>query len=161
MQCKATDCFRCPYPDCINPLPLRVREYSRSQKDRNNARKRAQRAAYKAAGLCPVCGRMRDNQRWQKCGHCRAMGRQAAEKIRRKRGQLPKCLLDGVERCLHCGKAAPATGYQLCEKCLEDARAALSCTPTHTGRGCTTHFAKGIWAFWAEQKMDTEGKNEK
>lgn len=154
MDCKAVDCFRCPYPDCINPEPLRARSYSRDQKDRSNARRREKRAAYKASGLCPICGRPRDNPRWETCGYCRARRRLAAEKVRRKRGQLPKCLLDGVDRCSHCGKAAPAAGQRLCEKCLADARSALERTPTHTGRGCTTPFAKGVEAFLAPRNKE-------
>ena len=157
MNCKANDCFRCPYPDCINPEPFRVRSYSREQKDRANALRREKRAAYKAAGLCSVCGRPRDNPRWEKCGYCRERGRLAAERVRRKRGQLPKCLLDGVDRCSHCGKATPAAGQQLCEKCLAAARSALARTPTHTGKGCMTHFAKGVDAFWASRKKQEWG----
>ena len=37
MNCKATDCFNCPYPDCINPAPPRV--LTQEQKDRINARR--------------------------------------------------------------------------------------------------------------------------
>ena len=153
MYCKASDCFKCPYPDCINPAPLQIRTYTRAQKDRDNARRKEKREAYKAAGLCPICGRKRNNPRWLKCGHCRHIGRVAAEKVRRKRGKLPKCLLDGVDRCTHCGKNAPAAGYQLCPKCLDDARTALAKTPSHTGKGCVTHFADFNESFWKEQKQ--------
>lgn len=84
MNCKATDCFNCPYPDCINPAPLRV--LTQEQKDRINARAREKRAAYKAAGLCAMCGRQRDNPRWLLCGYCRARRRLAAKKSRQNRG---------------------------------------------------------------------------
>lgn len=147
MRCKAVDCFTCPYPDCINPEPLRIQTLTREQKDRMNARQRETRKAYKAAGLCSTCGRPRDDTRWMRCSRCRASGRRYQEKIHRKAGHLPKCLLDGVERCAHCGKAAPVEGYRLCEKCLADARAALAKSPTHIGRGCATPFFANFNGF--------------
>lgn len=152
MRCKASDCFRCPYPDCINPSPLRVQVRTREQQDRINARAREKRAALKAAGLCSTCGRPRDNPRWLLCGYCRGKRRLGQEQTNRKRGHLPRCLLDGIDRCSHCGRAAPATGQKLCEKCLADARAALARTRNHTGKGCATPFAKGVNAFWEGQK---------
>ena len=72
------------YPDCINPAPLRV--LTREQKDRINARARERRAAHKAAGLCAMCGRQRDNPRWLLCVYCRARRRLAAKKSRQNRG---------------------------------------------------------------------------
>lgn len=155
MRCKASDCFTCPYPDCINPEPVPLR--TREQQDRENSRARERREAYKAAGLCTTCGRPRDNPRWLACGRCRGKRRMSQEQDNRKRGHLPKSLLDGVERCAHCGRAAPAEGYQLCRKCLADARSALARTRNHAGKGCTTPFAQGVDAFWAGQKRRNEG----
>lgn len=37
-----------------------------------------------------------------------------------------KEMLDGINLCKKCGKAKPAEGYNICERCLEQCRKALS-----------------------------------
>lgn len=42
MKCKRSDCFHCPYPDCINDKPLpEITAERREQSNRFHAKKRS------------------------------------------------------------------------------------------------------------------------
>lgn len=155
MHCSMADCFTCPYPDCINPEPLRIRTYTEKQKRQINARHREARAKRRELGKCTQCGVILDtNYEFKMCLKCRMRARKYKVDERIKYGLLTKDMLDGVERCQKCGKEPPKPGYKLCERCYNSNLTHLAKTPTHRGRGCQTHFRDFGNVFWEERKSN-------
>lgn len=127
MKCNM-DCFNCPYPDCINDY---VRPYDAERRkthyQKENERRKQQRAERKANGICTVCGKKPISKDCETmCVECLLKHRRESLKRGRKNGEKPRELLDGISLCKKCGKAKPVEGYKLCENCLEKARMAVS-----------------------------------
>lgn len=158
MRCKKSDCFTCPYPDCINDDEPSVRVYTPEQKERIRYRARARRQRFKDAGLCSWCGKKAPTGGFKMCAECRIKMRRTKEDQNRQKGILPRSMLDGVERCQKCGKSPPVDGYKLCERCLASTRAHADLTPTHNHRRPVGWFNDAQEIYWAEHRRRDEGK---
>lgn len=84
-----------------------------------------------------------------------ARSRRYANRHNRSIGRVPESLLDGVSLCKRCGKAPPASGYKLCERCLESARRALDHTPSHSGIVVDNNFTRALRADAERMKAKT------
>lgn len=155
MYCKKSDCFDCPYPDCINdyvqptqPLTEKTKEYLRKKgKER--------RQAFRELGLCTSCGKRKPLPGHVRCGECNAYNRRKKKEYRLRDGKLTIEMLDGVTRCRKCGKAPPEIGYRLCKACLAKARKALDKAPTHSGKEFHSGFTEVHEAWWRARKTST------
>lgn len=145
MHCKKSDCFSCPYPDCINDYVRKPQKYT----ERRAAYVRKKKDERIKAGLCPYCGKRPPSDGHKTCGWCRAYFRQNKSKSMRNAGIIPKDMLNGVDRCSKCGKYPPKQGQMLCERCYEQALAALSKTPTHNGKKNSGYFTQFNEVFYA------------
>lgn len=137
MKCKMSDCFNCPYPDCINDDIEPTRQLSDEQKQHRKQYRKAIYHQRKEAGICVVCGKRPPEQGRVSCSRCLQKDRKKHEKSREKGGHTPRCLLDGVDLCSRCGKDKPVEGYKLCERCLKSlahARQVLHEKRIHNGR---------------------------
>ena len=158
MKCKRSDCFTCPYPDCINDSvtshyrPAKERLAKQSAKAAETAKKRA------AAGLCTLCGKRKPRPGYRTCSECAARQRRAANASHYRNGTTPRILMDGVSLCKKCGKNPPTYGYAVCERCLELCRSALDKTPTHNGKSLDTGFARALRADYLLNKKENEKK---
>lgn len=155
MHCKKSDCFDCPYPDCINDYVKPLHPRSEEQKERYNTWCRERRDAFSKEGLCRYCGKRPPDGGYKTCGICRAYMREKRRESHYRYGVKPRCLLDGVTLCGKCGKAPPEIGYRLCKDCLASAREALDKTPTHNGRKNTGGFTEVHEAWWRARGTST------
>ena len=57
MHCKISDCFNCPYPDCINDAFTSPREFTPEQKKRQCELKKKMLARRREDGVCIYCGK--------------------------------------------------------------------------------------------------------
>lgn len=150
MKCKVSDCFNCPYPDCINdyvPKPWQPTEEWRKQ---NNEQRRLLYQSRKENGVCVICGKCPPEQGRVRCSECLQEDRKKHEKSNRKKGRTPRQLMNGVDLCKQCGKAKPVEGYKMCERCLEKARERIPIMLSHKkGKNA---FEKGNDAYWKRKK---------
>lgn len=151
MRCKETDCFNCKYDYCINVGNYKKRTPEQAKRD--SERRKAKRAERIKSGLCIYCGKRSCSPGYKTCIECRIKMRSYKEDENRRKGILPKALLDGVERCQKCGRHRPVNGYKLCKRCLANARAFLDKTPTHNGKKQTGGFTDAKEIFWANKKQ--------
>lgn len=151
MKCRTKDCFTCPYPDCINDYVKKTQTYSEKQLAEKAKRVRARKDMYRNLGICPYCGKRKIDDGHKMCDFCRTYFRLHKNKSQHKHGVLPKELLDGIDRCSRCGRGLPVDGYSLCTSCLQQARTALSKTPTHNGRKVDNYMKKVHNAWWEEK----------
>lgn len=77
------------------------------------------------SGICPTCGKRRAEYGYINCPVCRAKKARRQLEYNHKNGVLPRCLLDGTDRCARCGKEEVVMGYKLCGRCLENSRKAI------------------------------------
>lgn len=127
MICKKTDCFACPYPDCINDYVPPMYPTTEKQRERMRREGKARYQARKAAGLCVRCGKRPPANGKVRCWECLTKDARA----HRDPEAIPKILFDGVTRCRTCGKPELESGKKICPECyrtvcrtLIDARAA-------------------------------------
>lgn len=152
MRCKPSDCFTCPYPDCINDEEPRVWAPTPEQREEHNAKIRARRAERRASGLCTACGKRPPDDGYHSCMECRLRWRRDKAKENRKKGILPKHMMNGVDLCQKCGKAPPVEPYKLCERCLASNRAHLAKAPTHNHQRPVGWYNEVDELFWREMK---------
>lgn len=156
MNCKRDDCFRCPYPDCINDYVKkeypRAKEYLARQIEYHRQRAKQR----EAAGLCNLCGERPPRPGYKSCLECAMKQRRYANKSHWKRGTTPKPLMDGVELCKKCGKAPPVDGYKVCERCLAGCRRALQNSPSH--KGLVLESSGFVRALRADYLMNGKGE---
>lgn len=160
MRCKKTDCFTCPYPDCINENPDPIRIYTGQLQRMNNLAKK-RRKARAESGMCTWCGKRTASDGRKTCPECREKLRRYKEVQTRKKGILPRVLLDGVDLCQKCGKAPPVDSYKLCQRCLDNARAHLDLTPTHNHKRPAGYFNEAHEIYWSEHKGKNRNKKRK
>ena len=124
MRCKASDCFTCPYPDCINDAD--IQPFVSTDGHRASSRKAMAKMYQKRrdVGLCYRCGKRKPIPGHAVCLECKNRHTKQTRNRRRANGTLPRELLDGIERCAFCGDAPLAEGKKLCARCLENAREA-------------------------------------
>lgn len=141
MGCKFfNDCFTCPYEDCIlDETKIKISHRTKEQYERKLALEKERQKKRKEQGLCVKCGRKLQDDKYTKCIECRIKAARYNKKYRDMkalRGETKtKEMLDGINLCKKCGKAKPAEGYNICERCLEQCRRALSKIKTHKRRG--------------------------
>lgn len=148
MKCKWSDCFTCPYPDCINDYVPPTRKASPEQIKKNTQRMSLLRKERANNGLCTQCGKKPPREGYKMCKECQVKYARYKEKENRKKGVIPKSLLDGIYLCQKCGKYPPVEPYKLCEGCLESNRKHLDLTPTHNGRRVNSDFCNNHERFW-------------
>lgn len=161
MKCKVSDCFNCPYPDCINDYVAPYYPLSDECKERANERHRSLYQSRKDSGVCVRCGMHPPEQGRVRCSLCLNDDRKKHEKNSRKKGRTPRQLMNGVDLCKQCGKAKPVEGYKMCETCLEKARErAAIMLSLKKGKNA---FEKGNKAYWERKKAkahkETGGNN--
>lgn len=155
MQCKRSDCFVCPHPDCINDYvaPAYRPTAEKLEKQRKRRRERYEKA--RASDLCGWCMKRPATQGRTSCTECRnKYNRNRAEAYHRK-GKLSRDEMDGVTICMKCGNAEPKERFKLCEKCYTNAVKALKKTPTHNGKKPNNYFTVFNEVFYA-RKADKE-----
>lgn len=153
MRCKKSDCFSCPYPDCINDYVKPIRRPSAESARRKNEKRSALIAERRASGVCTSCGGKITDTRFRMCAACREKARRYKEQELRKKGVKPRELLDGVTLCQKCGKFPPREPFSLCERCYKSSIEHLAKTPTHNGKKPDTFFARFNEVFYADQKQ--------
>ena len=131
MRCKVGDCFNCPYPDCINDYvrPYNAdyrRKYQEEHREELNEKQRQLRAERKANGICTSCGKRPVQEGKTKCMECLLKLREYSVARNRKKGLLPRELLNEKGLCVRCSKNKVVDGYKLCETCLEKTRQAIA-----------------------------------
>lgn len=156
MKCTKEQCFNCKYDDCINEC-VTHRKSSKEQIERSAKRRRNLKNERMSIGLCVNCGNKKPEEGYKMCTECKRYFRLRKEESNRRRGILPRELLDGVERCAKCGKYVPVSGYKLCERCLKSSIEHLEKTPTHNGKKQRGGFTDGNELFWTNKKQK-EGK---
>lgn len=153
MRCKKSDCFSCPYPDCINDYVKPTRRLSAESARRKIEKRSALIAERRASGVCTSCGGKITDTRFRMCAACREKARRYKEQELREKGVKPRELLDGVTLCQKCGKFPPKEPFKLCERCYESSMEHLAKTPTHNGKKPDTFFARFNEVFYADQKQ--------
>lgn len=161
MRCKASDCFTCPYPDCINPEPLKIRIYTEEEKKKSVESVRNLRKRRKELGQCPYCGvALAPDSKFKMCLECRIKSNRNRKNWRIRNGYTPQELLDGVERCKKCGKAPPKPGYKLCERCYNSNVAHAAIGTANSRKKGNPHFEAFGNAFWEERKGAAKKKGQ-
>ena len=151
MKCKKSDCFNCPYPDCINDYIPPIRKQSPKQIKRRTEKKSLLRKEWQKNGLCTCCGKKPPRDGYKMCYECQRKARRyKEEETRRKDLHIPIALLDGENLCKKCGKAPPVKPYKLCMRCLENNRKHLDLTPTHNHKKIESDFCKSNGLFWGK-----------
>lgn len=148
MRCKWSDCFTCPYPDCINDYVPPIRKASPEQIKRRTQKKSLLIKERESSGLCTQCGKRSPREGYKMCRECQNKAKKYKEKENRKSGITPRFMLDGVYLCQKCGKHPPVEPYKLCERCLESNRKHLDLTPTHNGKRVKSDFTNNHEKFW-------------
>lgn len=97
-------------------------KYSKLSQDQKNKileKAKERRHELKANGLCYNCGKpaMPDKGR---CNECRLKDNRKHAEIRRRKGILPRALMDGNMLCSICGKEQPYSEYKVCKKCYDN-----------------------------------------
>ena len=103
-------------------------ECAEKQYPKGNKEELAKRAEYmrqraeqaRAKGLCPQCGKRKPAEGRVHCEHCLAIRKRYDERIRRKRGQMPRSMMVELGMCYTCFKPV-VPGKKLCPECLEKA----------------------------------------
>lgn len=157
MRCNE-DCFNCPFPDCANdyvkPYNAEYRKkYHIENREAENEKNRQAKAKKVAEGLCRNCGRPIAQNSKVHCIDCLLKIRKRSAENRRKKGGLPRHMLDGVVLCSICGKEKPVEGYKVCQRCLENNRRNIQ--KAHENRNldtCTNGFVRGNEAVWRIKK---------
>lgn len=151
MKCKFSDCFNCPYPDCINDAVNPVVTYTpeRLKAQREYSRKRKLRS--EAAGLCTRCGKRPASNGYKTCIDCRLYMRRKAEEKHRRNGHLPRSMLDGDELCAVCGKNPPIKPYKVCEHCLKNCRKNIALSAPRMQEKYQNSFRKNIEIQWLDK----------
>lgn len=70
MHCKISDCFNCPYPDCINDSFYDYK-LSDKQKARHNELALGRLEQRRANGICTYCGKNPADKGYKTCAECR------------------------------------------------------------------------------------------
>ena len=151
MKCKKSDCFNCPYPDCINDYIPPIKKQSPEQIKRRTVEKSLRRKEWQQKGLCTCCGKKPPREGYKMCHECQTKARKYKEEETRKKDlHKPRVLLDGECLCQKCGKSPPAKPYKLCSRCLESNRRHLDLTPTHNHKKILSDFCKNNELFWGK-----------
>ena len=150
MHCKISDCFNCPYPDCINDTFTSPREFTPEQKKRQCELKKKILARRRENGVCIYCGKKPADKGYKSCTECRIeRTKKNREYSRKTERYTPRELMDGVKLCKLCGKRPPVDGRTICEecfkKCLDNLNHADSKEPLNNG------FRAAIEAYWRER----------
>lgn len=153
MRCKASDCFSCPYPDCINDSIQETRKYTQEQKKRAYQRMSERRKQRHDNGICTQCGKRPPKPGAKMCALCQAKWAKYKEEESRRKGIKPKEMLDGVLLCKKCGNAAPVSPYKVCQRCLDSNRKHIAKTPTNMGKKPRGAFSISHEMFWASKKQ--------
>jgi len=105
----------------------------------------------KEAGLCPRCGKRRPPDGKVQCRICTAKKRKMNERYRRRKGQLPSDMLDGITRCANCGNKGIVSGKKLCQRCYRNSLKAIKAAQKHSPKN--NYFALENDARWRKQKI--------
>lgn len=142
MHCKISDCFNCPYPDCINDSFYDYK-LSDKQKARHNELALGRLEQRRANGICTYCGKIPADKGYKTCAECRRkLTRHAHAYCRTKKNRTAREIMDGISLCKMCGKRPPIERKKLCEKCYE---ICVNNLPAERGgKKLNNDFAKGI-----------------
>lgn len=77
----------------------------------------AKRAERRASGLCPNCGRKREDEAYALCEKCRQSAKRSATRRRRNDGVLPSGLRGDGLFCAVCLGLVEQSGNKLCDRC--------------------------------------------
>lgn len=132
-------CWRCLASRREHEAEYRDRKTAAEQAEVNRLRRErdaAKRAERRASGLCPNCGRKRDDEAYALCRACRHSAKRSATRKRRNDGVLPSGLRGDGLFCAVCMKPVELIGNKLCDRCaannienLRKARAAQTVNP--------------------------------
>lgn len=151
MKCKRSDCFNCPYPDCINDTFKKkpTEEQYKRHMAQVRAYQRKRRLERIEQGLCTECGKNKPTEGYKTCAVCRNFrARRRKENYYKKGDHKPPYLLDGVTLCKKCGKEPPMEGYKVCKRCYESCVANLTKTPSHMKIKQNNGFSEAINTYW-------------
>ena len=154
MKCKISDCFNCPYPDCINDKPLP--EITAERRERSN-RFHAQKEAWcREHGICTRCMHRPATEGHKTCQECRnKIARERTKYNHEVKNRKPKWELDGYQWCARCGKYPPKEGHKICERCYATN---VSNLKAH-GKQMHNSFSKAIETYWNNrQGVNNDGK---
>lgn len=130
-------CVRCGKQDaytlvgrtlCYECAEKQREYYHKCPRDKLNNRNLRERERYHKnieLGVCPKCLKQKEDDGYVHCSACRAKIRKSDTKYRQKKGVLPRCLLDGIDRCAICGREEVVDGHKVCSRCLENCRKSL------------------------------------
>lgn len=137
-------CWRCLLTHADHEADYRS-QMSEEQKAAKLASRREKgaiiRAKRRESGLCPNCGKERENPQYVLCEKCRKSARQSQMKMARKRGVIPMDMRGDGAFCAVCAKPVEVEGSKLCNRCAENcavniqkARAAQGSNGNHVWR---------------------------
>lgn len=142
MRCKISDCFNCPYPDCINDTPPKVKSKRAKEYEKEWARKKRKECAEK--GICTICFKRPATQGYKTCNECRTRtNRQRKELYQAATGCTPRFLFDGINLCSKCGKRPPMEGHKMCQQCYSNNK-----SPFPLKNNQNKAFREEIDGFW-------------
>ena len=156
MRCKISDCFNCPFPDCINDKIPPERTPEQKKKDHEKLMQRKQWC--RENGVCTQCMCRPATKGYVTCAGCRRnQSRWARERNHRQGLHLPRVLMDGVDRCKICGKNPPMERQTICQRCYENCINNLP--KDNGGMKQKNGFSAANSAYWREsvQKKNTRG----
>ena len=108
MRCKWSDCFTCPYPDCINDYIPPIRKASPETIKKRIQKMSLLRKERANNGLCTSCGLRPPRGGYKMCRECQVKSAKYKEKENKEKGITPRFMLDGTYLCQKCGKHPPA-----------------------------------------------------
>lgn len=154
MKCKRSDCFNCPYPDCINEyFP---KERTEEQRKQYWVNRKAKIQECRESGICTVCQHRPADEGYRTCAICRSKRNVRMKKYNHETGRSkPRELFDGVTLCKLCGKNPPADGLKVCEECrrksIENKHKPIG------GHNVANGFAKAqtdYWQYWQNRRKN-------
>lgn len=161
MKCKKSDCFNCPYPDCINDYVAPTYKLSDEQKERFREYQRVFYQQKLEAGLCRECGKTPVVPGRTKCSACAKKDRERQRKRREAKNITPRVLMDGSFLCSRCGKSKPVEGYKLCAECLERARKSMAYARSFANRSKLKIAIDSEWKMIEARKVFNKNKQTK
>lgn len=111
-------CLNCLDDDSVRKMLERSKWTPEKRETVNRSRSvrsKKQWQERKESGLCPRCGKRKPESGYVQCKYCRFKVAKQAEKLRRKRGALPKDLMCDGYHCVCCGGEVYKT--KVCESC--------------------------------------------
>ena len=118
--CGHHDCTTCPYPYC-NADEKKIEKRDRKALENTRRTFPEYNRRNLELGLCPRCGRPKEDETKRNCRRCQDMMNANSRKYARKKYVRP-VNIDSGNLCHVCHKFPVVDGYNTCEKCLERCR---------------------------------------